>query len=212
MWIRSLLVAIAAVGVIACSHEDGRESVGESATTPATQPLGPPERNSDAPKPPPDLGAIAEKWVRRSDYLVDTRREKPLPKVSAAPVARESVDAAIELLTSREWCIVRHADAEKYAGVPIHRSEGGVDVLLRGVESLRELEDSVFGNDDFKVYYKDGAVRVETRGARFGDRDYRPRPVVAYLPAEPIELFVDPLYTIAMHSFPEPTNDLPEGR
>ncbi|HET6165144.1 MAG TPA: hypothetical protein VFG37_15850 [Planctomycetota bacterium] len=197
MRIRSVAVVIAMGGTISCSSKEE---------------LGAPERSLEAPPLPADPAAVAEKWIRRSDYLVDRRREKPLPKESAAPVARESLDRAVELLDSREWCVLTREDAERFAGVPITGSEEGVYVLLRGVELLPDDPKDFLCPDSFKVYFKDGSVRVETKGSRFADRDYSPRPAIARLPTEPKELFVDPLYVRVMHSLWDESGDSPGDR
>lgn len=203
MQIRNVAMAIAVSGAVACTSKEQLGSASAHADA---------ARNVEAPASPPDPAAVAEKWVRRSDYLVDTRREKPLPRESAAPVARESLDRTVELLDPHEWCVLSREDAEKFAGVPITGPEGGVYVLLRGVESLPDDPKDFLGPDTFKVYFKDGSVRVETNGARFADRDYSPRPVVARLPTEPKELFVDPLYVCVMHSLLGETEDSRDKR
>ncbi len=139
-----------------------------------------------------------ESWWRR----VPVERAEEFgeaARVECWDVSAARVSEAVGRLESRAWCGLTREEAARFVGGEVGGAEGGEGarrvVLLRCLK--REPES---GGDDrgdtTRVAWSAGAVQVQSAGLRDNYTRVGRGAVVAVLPSEPREVFVDVLTAI----------------
>jgi len=139
-----------------------------------------------------DAGAPEELWVHRLERsaLMDTQFEV-LPPKKVYTVDESHQAGAQRRLAERSWSLLSPEDARAYVtGGAVAVESGSVAVLLRCVEPILGRDDDG-RSDTLQVKWQSGTVAVKHMALRNDFMPLRRRAIVAVLPAEPREVFVE---------------------
>lgn len=139
-------------------------------------------------------GALeSEAWVRRLPMERESEFGATVP-VESWEVSGENAAEALGRLESRAWCVLTREEEARFVGREIARPNGkGVIVLLRCVQREREPGGQ---EDTRRVLWSSGTVVVRSSGLRDDYTRLVRAGVVALLPSEPTDVFVEVLTAI----------------
>jgi hypothetical protein len=142
-----------------------------------------------------DAGAPEELWVHRQEPAASMDMGfEVLPAKRVFTVDESKQADAQQRLAAQAWALLSPEDARAYTGGAAIES-GCVAVLLRGVEPILGRNDDGL-SDTIRVKWKSGTVAVQHMALRNDFMPLRRRAIVALLPAEPHEVFVEALTAI----------------
>jgi hypothetical protein len=138
--------------------------------------------------------AAVDPWChRRSQGEIESTKLSPVPAGKFERVVESRLADAEDALAKRAWKRVTLDEAQELVGRRLSADGGEVAVLLRGVETKKKSDDSYVA-DQLDLQWGGGVVVVRSRCWRAWPMPpARHSPVVAILPREPTDVFIEQL-------------------